>query len=131
MIAKEKLTRKLLVHLLEELNAPFPFGFHGLHALSLQFATGFSLSIITLGILVLSLHLESMSFGLKNLSCALLALFLVIPDKLCNLGLVISLLLRHRGVMIRLKLLYLGLHPCQFSCSSFGFSLLLCAAWFG
>ena len=57
MIAEGKLTRKLLVHLLEELNAPFPFGFHGLHALSLQFATGFSLSIITLGKLVLSLLL--------------------------------------------------------------------------
>ena len=57
MIAEGKLTRELLVHLLEERNASFPFSCHGLRALSLQVAIGFSLSIITLGILVLSLHL--------------------------------------------------------------------------
>ena len=72
-----------------------------------------------------------MSFGLKHLSCALLALFLLLPDELGNLGFMISFLLRQSGAMTRPKLLYLSPQLRQFGCSSLGFSLLLCAAWFG
>ena len=72
-----------------------------------------------------------MSFGLKHLCCALLALCFVLLNKLGNLGLVICFLLGHSAVMTCLKLLHLGLQLRQFGGSSVGFRLLLCTTGLG
>ena len=58
-------------------------------------------------------------------------LFFVLPDELCNLGLMICFLLRHSGVMTRPKLLHLSFQLWQFGRDSFGFCLLFCTTGLG
>ena len=125
MATEGKLTGQPLIHFLEKFDPPLFCGHHFFHTFGLQSGTSLSPFIITFRKLVRSVHLLSISFGLKHLGCALLQLFFMARNKLRNLGLLGCFQLRHLGVVVRFQLRQFGstffLNPVPLPCKT----------WFG